>query len=369
VWLLAGFAAAGASGIWKGRSLPVRLAIALAAWIAALALSAVFGTEVSLRAFLDALLPCVNVLLMMWIAPRVHKVIAALAASATLVASIAILQYFRFDPFGWFNLAGSMQGNTRILVFATLGNPNFVASFLVAVLPLTFVCALDEIGTRPRRYFALAALIQAGAIFATGSRAPILALLAAGAWLLVRRQRSWLPFLAGAVAVAAVLLALSPARPLDKTIAGRLYIWKVIGRNIPSVPFFGFGPGAFPLRFAEWETAYLRLPEAGADRDFAGLQDHAHNDYLEFAVEHGIFGLAALVLALGLAVRILERRRVYETPWSDGIIAGILALLSAALVDFPLHRPAALYLLWLLIALLWISDNNIETPARPCSGP
>ena len=136
------------------------------------------------------------------------------------------------------------------------------------------------------------------------------------------------------------------------------HIWKVIGRNIAGIPVFGHGPGAFPLRFAEWETRYLQLPEADSARRFAGLQDHAHNDYLEFAVDHGLPGLAAFMLFLALALRLFEKQRGGAGTRMEGIGAGIIALLSVALVDFPLHRPAELYLLCLLISLLWITDEN-----------
>lgn len=369
-WLVVGYAAAGASGIYRGRPLPARLAIGLSVWISSVALSAVFGREVSLRSLVDSLLPCGNVMLLLWIAPKTRKIMAALIASATVVAGVAVLQYLRLDPFDLLGLEGSMRGNSRILVFSTLGNPNFVASFLVSVLPLTVVFGMDEGagGRKAGRLLALAALIQAGAILATGSRAPVPALAAAGVWLIARRHRSRLRLLIAGVAVAATLLTLSPARPLGKTIAGRLYIWKVVAGHAGGIPIFGFGPGAFPLRFAEWETERMRLPGSEPDREFTGLQDHAHNDYIEFAVEHGIVGLAAFATLLVFATRVFGKKRIRRGTPADGIVAGLISLLAAATVDFPLHRPAELYLLWSLIAMLWIGDENKRTPAQPDPG-
>lgn len=369
VWVLLGFAGAGASRLYRQRRLPGRVTMALALWITALSLSAALGTEVSLRALADALLPCANFLLLFWIAPKPQKFVLALVVSGSVVASVAILQYLHVDPFRLFGLAGSIQGSSRILVFSTLGNPNFVASFLVCLLPLTCVCAANAglVGSTSARLCALAALVQAGAIVATGSRAPILAILAAGAWLFFCGNRSWMRFLWIGLLITAALLVFSPARPLNKTIAGRLYIWKVAAKHIAEVPFAGYGPGAFPLRFAEWETAYLRLSPETENRRFAGLQDHAHNDYLEIIVDHGLFGLAAFILMLVLLVPAFRGTRNPRGRFEDGIIAAIIALLAVALVDFPLHRPAELYLLWALAALFWISEGpgGLDAKLRP----
>lgn len=222
--------------------------------------------------------------------------------------------------------------------------------------------ARDQVPLRPN----LAAPPEHGRV-AAGSRAPILAISAAGAWLLFRGDRSRMRFLWIGLLITAALLVFSPARPLNKTIAGRLYIWKVAGKHIAEVPFAGYGPGAFPLRFAEWETAYLRLSPENENRPFAGLQDHAHNDYLEIVVDHGILGLAAFILMLILLVPAFRGTRNPGSRFEDGIIAAIIALLAVALVDFPLHRPVELYLFWALTALLWISEGpgGLDAQVRP----
>jgi O-antigen ligase len=367
-WVTAGCATAGSFRLDKSRRLPARLAWALALWITALALSAALGQEVSLRAFFEQLFPSINLLLLFWIAPNLRRMAMAIIGSGTAVSLVAILQFLQLDPFRIFGLAGSIQGSSRIQVFSTLGNPNFVAAFLISVLPLTFVCAgrKDLFGRSGARFLMCAMLLQAGAIVATGSRAPILAILASGTWLVLRRNRSWLRFLAAGLPVAAVLLVFSPARPLDKTVAGRVYVWKVIAKHVAGVPFSGFGPGAFPLRYAEWETEYLRTSAENADRSFVGFQDHAHNDYLEIVVDHGISGLAAFLLALCLAIPFPWRGRTRGGSLKDGIIAGIIGLLAIALVDFPLHRPTELYLFWTFITLLWSMDEDGSPLTQPC---
>jgi O-antigen ligase len=364
-WVVPGLAVAGARGLYRHRRLGLRVSSALAIWIAALALSAGLGREASLEALTDALLPCGSCLLLLWIAPRPRRIILALVVSATLVALLGILQCFNLDPYLLLRLTGSLHGSSRIRVFSTLGNPNFVASFLVAVFPLTLSYRMPgALGRKGSCVLGAAALIQAGAIVATGSRAPILAFVAVAAWLLVRTTRRWIGFVLVASTISAAVLLWSPARPLETTVAGRVYIWKVILTHITEIPAAGFGPGAFALRFAQWETDVLRTHAESANRSFAGLQDHAHNDYLEILVDHGTIGLAAFFVTLALLVPLFPGNRRAGLRLEDGMIAALITLLAIATVDFPLHRPADLYLLWTLVALLWSSNETADIRGR-----
>jgi O-antigen ligase len=325
-----------------------------------LSISAGLGTEVSLHELLITVLPCAGFLLLHWIDPKPERIVAALAASGTVMALIGVLQFSGLDPFRLIGLTGSLQGSSRIRVFSTMGNPNFVAALLTAVLPLT-VLASTPFGSwmapgKLRLWFAAAGAVQACGIFATGSRAPILGFLAAGIWLLIRKNRPWVRFFIPCLIVCAALILFSPARPLGKTIAGRIYMWRIISRHIAVIPPTGYGPGAFALRFARWE-AETENPKRSAPASFAGLQDHAHNDYLEFLVDLGFIGL----LGFGIVTVLLAALfRPAAGPPEIAATASLIALLSVAAVDFPLHRPAELYVFWTVSALLSIARGNAK---------
>jgi len=364
-WVLTGFVFAAASGMLRRRKLPLRVVSAVAIWIMALSLSAGLGREVSLQELIRNLLPCGSFLVLLWISPKPQKLVLALILSGTVVAAVALLQFVRLDPFLLLNLTGSLQGSSRMRIFSTLGNPNFVAAFLAAVLPLTIFFRPEgggDLGKSRTRFLILAALLQAGAIAATGSRAPVPGFVACGAWLLLRTTRSWVRFALPVLAINAILILLSPARPLDKTIAGRFHIWKIVCDHIREIPAYGFGPGAFELHFAQWETEYLRINQPSPDRSFAGLQDHAHNDFLEFLVDYGIIGVSAFLLLVVLLVPFFHPG---GTPaFESGIIASVVALLAIAVVDFPFHRPTELYLFWVLMALLWMPSGDGGTAGQ-----
>lgn len=104
-------------------------------------------------------------------------------------------------------------------------------------------------------------------------------------------------------------------------------------------PFLGHGAGGFASAFRP-----LRPPSVPY------FVEHAHADLLEFGVESGILGLAALGIAAVLLGRHLLRGRA--SPAGRLVAAGVLgvaALLVAGLADFPLRLGAIAVLgAWLL---------------------
>jgi putative inorganic carbon (hco3(-)) transporter len=353
-WCLAGLVAAACTG--KVRNpLPGGWAAGMALYVAALSLSASFGAEVSFRALMEALLPPLSAIVLLWIAPAQRRLMMAWILSADLVALIAILQFLALDPFRMINLAGSLQGSSRIRIFSTLGNPNFVAAFLVAVLPLTVtMLATKYRGAGLGRLYCWSLGIQIAGIAVTGSRASVLGLAAAAFCLFAGNGKIRRIILIAFSLLAAFLIFMSPARSLENTIAGRAYIWRVIVPHLPGVPLTGYGPGAFPLRFAEWETDHLKRTAGEGAHPFAGLTDHAHNDFLEIWVDAGPVGLTAFLIMIGLITVRSGPSVPAEPEMRIGALAGAGALLAVAMVDFPLHRIAESYLFFNLLAVPWI---------------
>ncbi len=360
-WILVGFVLALATRPYRRRKIPAAATWTAGIWIVVLSVSAGLGTEVSPHELLIAVLPCAGFLLLHWVDPKPERIMAALAASGTVMALIAALQFSGLDPFRLIGLTGSLQGSSRIRVFSTMGNPNFVAALLTAVLPLTVLPSTSAgngvvPGKKWRLWLTAAGVVQACGIFATGSRAPILGFLVAGMWFLIRKSRPWMRFLLPGVIVCAALILFSPARPLGTTIAGRIYVWRIITRQITVIPLTGYGPGAFALRFALWEGK-TGNPNSAVPASFAGLQDHAHNDYLEFLVDLGFIGL----LGFGIVIVLLAALfRPAAGPTETAAKASLIALLSVAAVDFPLHRPAESYVFWTVSALLSIARGNAK---------
>lgn len=113
-------------------------------------------------------------------------------------------------------------------------------------------------------------------------------------------------------------------------------------------PWFGRGAGTFYTTFPQFASAQTRL-----------YYDHAHNDYVQFAVEVGLVGFALLATSVASSVvRALQVLRRPLTPSDMGIALGvlmaILAVLMQALVDFHFQIPANALLFVVVLAIPWL---------------
>jgi O-antigen ligase len=118
----------------------------------------------------------------------------------------------------------------------------------------------------------------------------------------------------------------------------------------------GSGGGSFYAVFPRYRTGELEK-----------FNNHAHNDYLEFASDTGIVGISILgsivVLSLGAALIAQYRRR---DPLLRGMgfagVMGITALLIHSTVDFNLQIPANAMTFMIVLALCWLA---LYLEARP----
>jgi O-antigen ligase len=314
-------ASVGLSGLWGGDTHPARL-----------------GLEAASALLLVALLQR---------APPPRAVLTGVVLAGSLVGLVGTLQALGLDPFRLAGLRPDLD-TPRMRVFATLGNPDFVAALLGASLAVTWAWV-----RAPAGWLALA--LQGGALAACASWGSLLALAAAGAFALARSllyiqpHERWTGARWGALAavLALILLGLS-GRPPSRILAGRLYLWRVAAPHVLDTPLLGGGPGSFVHRWPDWEARHWASPQAShAERSFAALQDHAHSDVLEWLLDLGLLGTLPRLALLALALAAAARR-----PGPEGLAPGVglAALLGRALVDFPLARPAELCLLLFLTA-------------------
>jgi len=121
-------------------------------------------------------------------------------------------------------------------------------------------------------------------------------------------------------------------------------------------PLIGQGAGSFEAVFPKHSGEEIRLHF-----------DHAHNDYIQFAIEFGLLGslplLGFVLLALWFALKALWlRESVYRSGVGFGAAMGIIALLIHSSADFNLQIPAnsATFVVLCGIAVLASSHNSPE---------
>ncbi|MGH9669914.1 MAG: O-antigen ligase family protein, partial [Terriglobales bacterium] len=139
--------------------------------------------------------------------------------------------------------------------------------------------------------------------------------------------------------------------------AGR---WVIAGDSVKMIlarPLAGWGLGTFPYVYPSFRSFY--------SNEFV---NHAHNDYLEFAVETGLPGLAAIVWFLVALYRGgLSRVDPWHSDFSAAIrlaaLVGCTGIVVHSLLDFNLHIPANAALFFVLCAVASRTDWEKEARA------
>lgn len=365
-WVVVGAVALISRGLAEFRFETTVQKLALA-WLALVSASALWGETASLKALLIALLPAASFLLLTWLKPPPASLASALVVSGSVIGCIALAQYLGLDPFRLIGWQAAPAGTVRMKIYATLGNPNFVAAVLACILPLTWV--LDGSRLKNRVLSGSAALLIVLGVVVTGSRAPILgavSLVLCAGWLFpsVSLRRRLLG-LVSVILFAALVVVVSAGRPMPEALQGRLFIWRVtVGEASVRTLTLGDGPGSFAIRYPEWETKWAAsTPNNRESKRFLGYQEHAHNDWLEVLVEQGVPGLVLLLLIGFDALRLFGGgTRQFSRP-AAGAVAGIAIFAGLACVDFPFHRPAESFVFWTLLAIVHLSFSTVSDVA------
>jgi O-antigen ligase len=260
-----------------------------------------------------------------------------------VVIAIATVVLCTFQLFSDHSLVGLLPNN-----------PNFNAAWMASAAIAFF--AWQSRRRDERILLPALVLFLSGFVFIGTSRGGLLALLIGVGYLLVRAGKSrWL--VGGAVAVVAVALLFpewTAWRLKLNSSQGfgdyRLQFWQIALRGIWQRPWFGFGPGNF-------EVVYQRFafPVELAAVRFGRTTAFAHNEFLQAAVEGGIFVGGALLYAFWILVRHSARTELASTAK-----AITLALAAAALFNPIWHVPAIAFLT-LLWAAVFFADDPVET--------
>jgi hypothetical protein len=129
------------------------------------------------------------------------------------------------------------------------------------------------------------------------------------------------------------------------------------------MPFTGIGLNHFPLALLDF---YPIAPSLYGDF-FVNYYPHAHNLYLQTALDFGLPGLAAFLGIGGLAIRggLRALRRGREPALAAGLLLGLLAHAVYSLVDAVALGSKPGPLLWAVLGLLLALAPAAEPSAAP----
>jgi O-antigen ligase len=320
--------AGSAAVIARGTLARGRVAILIAAQIAAIMLAAIFSTHrnFALEGSLwrrDGVAVRIAILLLCLAAARhfaaepdaLRTFLRITVAAAAPVAIYGVLQYFGIDPL--LDPAQYHVGEGALRIVrppSTLGHADYFGTFLLYAIFAGAALALRET-SRAWRAVALATCgIATFALVLSGTRAALLGLVIGAIWALVRRTgthplpKRWLAAGLAAIALVAIFYVTPAGGKLrarvhwsseDVSGGGRPLLWRDSLRMATDRPAAGFGPETFPLEFPRYQSVAL----ARANPDF--YHESPHNIFLDSLVSTGALGfipfVALVVLGLGAA--------------------------------------------------------------------
>ena len=138
---------------------------------------------------------------------------------------------------------------------------------------------------------------------------------------------------------------------------GRVFLWKISAMTVADSPLVG--NDNFSTAYAEAQERYfqsrindLGINNLGHEEDVAAILDYAFNEYFNFAIEHGL-PLFLIVVALIVVVWRCGHRRLRY-----GSCGAVISFAVFAFASYPVHIPAFIAMLLLLIGCLWIKNRQ-----------
>ncbi|HNX10701.1 MAG TPA: O-antigen ligase family protein [bacterium] len=306
---------------------------------------------------------------------KINRIIVVITLSASLVGLYAWLQMMALDPIVWSEPAFLTQRAT-----STLGQPNFLASFLLLTWPLAIYLLKRAKTMWWRLLWLIGLILQLGAIYFTLSRAAWLGLAVAIGWSIVwgirklkkNKQLSKKNIYFGLVGLTVILAGLlfwgftnqgSIGQRLRSgldwqsgSVGPRLTFWRDSLAAIYQKPLAGYG-------LENQESVFIKYYE----KDWAingyvnARTNRAHNFILDLALGGGII-LAGLYLYLLWELYQLLREKKTANPWNSYLFLGLLGYFISLLFGFSFVAGQIYFWLYLSLAIVgkevWQKNNQ-----------
>ncbi|PJA50125.1 hypothetical protein CO169_00030 [Candidatus Shapirobacteria bacterium CG_4_9_14_3_um_filter_39_13] len=298
--------------------------------------------------------------------------------SSALVAVYGIAEHFGIDAHRWVQLV-------QIRVFSTIGQPNWLAAWLVALIPLTWGFLLNSKSKLQNLLYYSLFIILLLCFLYTKSRSGLLGLTVAFVafwgllfWFKRRTAKKILkPFLIiTSLLVIFNLFILTPWQPKFLNFKSTTPQNPVAAQEIPTGgtesgeirkivwqgalgiwrhhPVLGTGPETFAYSY------YWYRPRAHNDvSEWDFLYNKAHNEYLNYMATTGTIGLAAyLFLIASYLFWALKKSRKAELL---ALFSGFLSILATNFFGFSVVSVSLFFFLYPAISFNLIKDKEEQT--------
>lgn len=291
-----------------------------------------------------------------------------LISSTTLVAIYGILEHFGIDKNLWIQ-------DVQNRVFSTLGQPNWLSAYLLAVLPLPLFLALNSKKKKSLVLWGAISTVLLLTIYFTKSRsglgatAAILFIIT----IIKLKQKLNLPYLSLLVLLPVIfyfgqdfLLLISPfgTSDLNQVVAEdlaergnggsnsmviRQVVWQGARDLFKYHPLTGTGPETFGYAYYQVRPAAHNLL---SEWDF--LYNKAHNEYLNFLATTGLIGTLTYLYLILATIHFLSRPQGQskQTELNLAILIGYISILITNYFGFSVVPVALLFYLYPAVVVL-----------------
>jgi len=300
----------------------------------------------------------------------IGKIVFSILAATAIICSYGLAQNLGWDFVKW-----NPETYSPERFFSTLGNPNFLAAYLVSAIPVIFMLFFitkKNANKAPVLVILLAAIMV---LFLTKSRAGFISLLVTlilitvYAFIDARREkeglfkanRNWfvafgfllvitlfLPIVRSAMAMLweRMLLIIVPG---NFVLTPRLYIWKSALMMFRDNPVFGTGLDTFQVVFP-----YYRLPIYW-QLEWNGTPEKTHNVFLQVLATQGMAGFGFFMLLFLTYLKksynlIFGEKDLFRRYLVFGFFMAVAAYFTQGLFNYTVVAYGSLY--WVCMAMI-----------------
>lgn len=335
---------------------------------------------------------------------KAKTLLVAIVFAAVAVSAWGIPSHFGADP-SCFVLTGKLTSSCwqkefdpTLRIFSTLGQPNWLASYLVLILPISLAFSLFYKENKAKLIFLAASATILFAIILTNSRAGLLGLLASLAvfatLLGIKAIKANIKFI---IALGLVFLIISvlfgtnltsrikdlatsqkpapgqqtkTAKPTQSSLTSggtesgqiRLIVWRGAIDIFKSSPILGTGPETFVSSYYKF-----RPLTHNQTTEWQFFYNKAHNEFLNYAANTGIFGLLSYLIFLAtLILTIFKLKNI--TVLGRAVISGGIGYLVTIFFGFSTVATQTIFFL-IIVAILSDKTKFTTFQLNPLKNP
>ena len=308
----------------------------------------------------------------------IYKLFTAMLAATLIISGYGLSQNFGYDFVMWNPATYSPER-----FFSTLGNPNFLAAYLVETIPVLFMMFFITRKINKKVIILVVLLMAAVVLFLTKSRAGMLSFIGTvviiGAYTIYdakkgqneifRLNKGWFVMFG----IAALLMFFVPKvqEALQMiwershnlfsfhgiTLTPRVYIWKSALMMYRDYPVLGTGLDTFQVMFP-----YYRFPIYW-QLEWNGTPEKTHNIFLQVLATQGIVGMSFYLLLLtaffkksfNLILGEKDSRRRYMV---FAILMGTIGFIIQGLFNYTVVAYGIFF--WMAIGLVMSLDTSAK---------